>query len=144
MSYATLSDMLARFERERDPELSHLTGDSLGVRQDAQIVTALSEASGEMDTYIGSRYTVPLTGLSATLAADLARVCCDIARYRLWDAAASDEVRVRYEDALRLLRDIAAGRIALAPTAAAGVGAAAASYTSAERVMSRATLSGLI
>jgi phage gp36-like protein len=37
----------------------------------------------------------------------------DIARFRLWDQQAPEEVRRRYEDAIAQLKDVAAGRFAL-------------------------------
>jgi phage gp36-like protein len=41
-----------------------------------------------------------------TVPAVLTRITCDIARYRLWEDRASDEVRRRYDDAVKLLTHI--------------------------------------
>ena len=111
MPYATASDLIARFGEEELRQLADPQGTGTW---DAGIVhQALADASAEMDAYLAQRYAVPVP------ASDLiVRICCDIARYRLWEDRASDEVRSRYEDAVRMLRDIAAGRAAL-PGAAA-------------------------
>ena len=111
MPYATAADLVARFGEEELVQLADPQGTGAW---DAGIVNqALADASAEMDAYLAERYAVPVP------ASDLVvRICCDIARYRLWEDRASDEVRRRYEDAVRMLRDIAAGRAAL-PGAAA-------------------------
>jgi phage gp36-like protein len=57
------------------------------------IEAALAEASGQMDLYIGTRNTLPLSGLTEGQTADLARIACDIARYRLYADRATEEVR---------------------------------------------------
>ena len=123
MAYATVAQMLARFESLADPELTQLTGvlntpqdpeaEPVMVPDETRIETALTEASGQMDLYLGTRNPLPLTALSASHAEELARICCDIARYRLWHDAASEEVRRRYEDAVRILEQIAAGKLVL-------------------------------
>jgi phage gp36-like protein len=141
MPYATLEEMLGRFDRPGNPELSQLTADADGLRDDARIDEALAEATGQMDLYIGTRYALPLAGLAASQSEELARLCCDIARYRLWADASSEEVRRRYEEALKLLDKIAAGDILLiVPTPGAGVASASAE----PRLMTRAALRGVI
>ncbi|MCR6494794.1 DUF1320 family protein [Thermomonas sp. S9] len=49
----------------------------------------LDDAQAEIDGYIASRYKLPLP----TVPAALARIACDVARYRLWEDVASDDVR---------------------------------------------------
>lgn len=85
-------------------EASDLEGTDVG-RVDA----ALLRAGAECDAYLAARYSTPV--LSVNPALEQATV--DIARYRLWDDRASDEVRRRYEDALRWLRDVSKGLAAL-------------------------------
>jgi phage gp36-like protein len=140
--YATLDQMLARFDRPDSQELSRLTAGSGGVRDDARIEAALAEASGQMDLYLGTRNTLPLSGLIASQADDLARIACDIARYRLWADRASEEVRARYDDGIRVLEQIASGRIVL-DLATATATAAKATASAGPRVMTRTTLGGL-
>lgn len=68
-------------------------------------------ASSLVAGYIGTRYTLPLL----TVPDVVKGWTLDITRYRLWDEAAPEEVRRRYEDALQQLRDLAAGKLALPP-----------------------------
>lgn len=88
-----------------DEELADLTGDG------AEFARAEAAASSLINGYIGARYTLPLL----TVPDVVKGWALDITRYRLWDEAAPDEVRRRYEDALQQLRDLAAGKLALPP-----------------------------
>ncbi len=107
MPYATLADLTARFG---DEELTQLT-DRLGAGVvDAAVAgAALAEAEAEIDAYLAGRHALPL----ATVPPILVRIACDIARYRLATDAPLEEVRKRYEDARRLLENLAAGRVTL-------------------------------
>lgn len=114
--YATLDDLLARFNRADHPELTQLVPDDGSDPPEpdgARLEQALHEASGQMDLYLGTRHSLPLAGLSPTERVELTRLCCDIARYRLWADRASAEVRQRYEDAIHFLEQAAAGRVRL-------------------------------
>ena len=138
--YATLTDILERFDAAHNPELSQLTGGADGVRDDARIEAALLSASGEMDTYLGTRYALPLAGASAALSEELGRIACDIARYRLWADHASEEVRRRYDDAIRWLTRVAEGKLVLALTDPAPGATPAASASAAAPRMTRTNL----
>jgi phage gp36-like protein len=53
----------------------------------------------------------------------LNRLACDMARYRLYDDGVPETVRVRYQDAVSLLKRMASGEVQLAgitPVAVAG------------------------
>lgn len=107
VAYATVDDLIARFG---EAELIQRTDRTLSGVMDAAIAQrALDDASAEMDGYLAARYQLPLP----TTPALLARIACDIARYRLWEDMASDEVRRRYEDARRLLEAISRGTVSL-------------------------------
>jgi phage gp36-like protein len=60
-----------------------------------------------LDSYLGNRYDVPLTGTIPARVVDLA---CVVARYRLHENRTPERVRQDYEDAIAFLRDVAAGR----------------------------------
>lgn len=75
------------------------------------ITQALTDASTTIDTYVSRRYPVPLNpvpGIALTL-------CVTIAVYFLADRAGAmtDERRRRYEDAIKLLEQIAKGEVGL-------------------------------
>lgn len=107
MSYATAQDMAARFGAPELDQLADRNGDGM---PDAGVVDgALADADAEIDAYLAGRYPLPLAHVPPVLA----RIACDIARYRLWADKASEEVRNRYADARRLLEQVAAGRVLL-------------------------------
>lgn len=105
MPYALPQDMIDRFGER---EMTQLSAPSSTV-DTRRIAGALDDASAEIDAYLQGRYELPLTHIPAVLP----RLACDIARYRLWDDRASEEVRDRYKDAVRMLEMIAKGVIDL-------------------------------
>lgn len=101
---------------------------------------AENAAAGIVDGYLAAKYTLPLASVPGMVLGWVG----DITRYRLWDQQAPEEVRRRYDDALKQLRDISAGKMALPP----GVGGAPQATAGAfeadgyndERVFTAATL----
>ena len=79
MPYATLADMLKRFN---DEGMSILAGDEDGVLNEAEINASLYAATEEADSYLRARVRLPLT----TVPEVLVGYVCDLARYkaRLW------------------------------------------------------------
>lgn len=75
---------------------------------------ALGDAQAEVDGYIAGRYALPL----ATVPPVLERLACDVARYRLYESKPTPEIRQRYEDAVRVLEQIARGTVTLGLPAA--------------------------
>lgn len=142
--YATIDDLIARFDAPDNPELTQLTGRTGENGPDLErLDTALMEASGEMDIAIGSRHQLPLDGLGESETAHLTQRCCDIARYRLWADQASEEVRRRYDDARDFLARIGDGRLRLGRTSGEAATLARATITSTTRAMTRTTLGGI-
>ena len=73
----------------------------------------------------------------------LVRVACDVARYRLWDVRASETLRDRYRDAVKLLAMLANGTTVLegmATAATPAAGAVAVRVAAPQRVFSAALL----
>lgn len=136
MPYATQADLEARFGTDELTQLTDRVG--AGVPDAAIVARALADAEAEIDGYLASRYALPL----ATVPPVLARIACDIARYRLWEDRASDEVRRRYEDARRLLESIARGQVSLGLPAASAAPALAEVSLGNARVMRRAGTGG--
>ncbi|WP_290654477.1 DUF1320 domain-containing protein [Idiomarina sp.] len=105
--YAQVTDMQMRFGQE---ELEQLAPSDTGtVDQKSKVESALNDASAEMNTYLGSVYSLPLTDPNPYLKT----ICCDITRFRLWDDAVSEEVRKRYEDAIAWLKKVVKGDVSL-------------------------------
>lgn len=107
MTYASQQDLINRFGER---ELIELTDRSAsGLIDDSVVAVALSDADHEVDSYLYLRYDLPLSPVPPLLV----RLGADIARYRLYDDAVSDEVRNRYEDAVALLKRLADGTVSL-------------------------------
>lgn len=112
MTYATRQEMIDRFGEE---ELTQLTDQlDLGAIDDVRLGKALADADDEINTYLASRYTLPLTAVPTVLK----RVAADIARYYLYDDRATEQVTKRHSDALRWLREVANGSASLGPDVA--------------------------
>lgn len=104
MAYATKQDMIDRFG---ETELAQLTDKDSGQAIDDFVLSrALTDAKGEIDSYLASRYDLPLSETPGVLV----RRACDIARYFLYEDAPSDTVRQRYDDAVSWLRKVSEGK----------------------------------
>lgn len=79
----------------------------------SRLATAIKDAQSEIDSYLASRYSVPL----ATPPAVVARFAGDIARYCLHGNNADDTVQKRYDTAIAFLKNVAAGKATLGPEA---------------------------
>jgi phage gp36-like protein len=114
MSYATVADLLADAPAEL---VAQLTG---AVEPDEdKIERALENASGKIDSYLASRYPVPLTDAPIML-----RTCCvDMALYELMKLRPLGDIedaRLRYTDALRFLEQVNQGKINIGPAPSGG------------------------
>ncbi len=115
MSYSTSADMAARYPNR---DLVQLTNEdpTQVIVNTAPIEQALADASAEIDGYLESRFTLPLTDPPAVLN----RLACDIAMYRLQSLRPLHDMgdaRKRYEDAVVLLVRVARGEVTLGLTA---------------------------
>jgi len=106
-AYPTRYVTEADFERRFGDELRDL------VREGHSFGQIENEAASLVDGFLAAKYTLPLVSVPAMVQA----LTADVARYRLWDERAPEEVRRRYDDALAQLRDIARGLISLPPDA---------------------------
>lgn len=107
--YAQRADMIARFG---ESEVVLLTDRARnGQIDDAVLAAALQTATDEVDVYLSGRYPLPLP----TAPRILIGVACDIARYRLVgnEVNETDPIRQRYHDAVRLLENLATGKVKL-------------------------------
>ncbi len=134
MSYVTQAEMIARFG---ESELVQVTDRGMTGAIDAAVLSAaIADADADIDAYLGSGgYTVPMTPVPTVLV----RLAADLVRYRLYDDAATETVRQRYEDARRMLEAIAAGRVSLGP-ADTGGSAGSPESDAADRIFTSDTL----
>lgn len=109
MPYATEQDMVDRFGER---EMVALTDrDNVGMVDATVLSKALLAADSEINPYLANRYALPLTSVPSSVR----DFSCDIARYRLCGAEVTetDEVRIRYKDAIKFFEKVAAGKISL-------------------------------
>jgi len=108
MTYATQSDLTDRFGAV---ELAQLTDRVNGSVIDVTVLgRSLSDADAEIDSYLATRYSLPLASTPVVLV----RMAADIARYRLCADGVPDTVLQRYQDAVSLLKRMASGEVQLA------------------------------
>lgn len=109
MAYATQSDIVTLYSEDA---LYVADRDGDGAPDVDAITRALTSASGEIDSYLGVRYPLPLPETPDLLV----QFCVDIGIYRLASSrdTLSEEHRRRYEDAIKHLEKIAAGKATLA------------------------------
>jgi phage gp36-like protein len=130
--YLTPADLIARYGAEEIAQRAdrgmprrvtasllqaQLAGDDLigaGVAEDdygavraalAVIESAIADGQSEVDSYLASRYAVPLAHPPGVIL----RFTGDIARYALYDDHATEEVEKRYGNAVKFLQAIAKG-----------------------------------
>lgn len=139
MPYATVTDLLARFDAEEiaqrtDRSIPRLVtaailtvaaagGDLSGYTADeraaatkalALITGALNDADSEINGYVATRYAVPLAPVPPVIQ----RLACDLARYFLYDDQVTEAIQKRRDGAVAVLRDISAGKVSLGDPAA--------------------------
>lgn len=131
--YATLTDLISRFGEN---DLVNLTDvNRSGAINLVTIDRAIADADSEIDSYVAVRYSLPL----ASVPTELTRVACDIARYRLYGLKPLEEVRQRYEDAIKWLAGVANGSRSLGlPAAQAPVVSNTVQFNSGSSVFTRA------
>ena len=136
--YATQQDIIDIYGQDALTVAADRDGD--GVADPGVADEALTQATAEMDSYIGKKYDLPLPSTPAVLVPK----CVDIAIYRMSQspAALTDEIKDRYEKAIAWLRDLARGLVVLGlpdspPSSGGGVFA-----SGPARVFTRDTMKG--
>jgi len=136
MPYATQQDIIDQYDENELIIASDK--DNLGVPDPVIVEQALIAASNEIDTYVGSRYTLPLVPVPPVLKP----LCIDIALYKMsTSTGVTEEKRTRYEDAVKLLTKIANGTIVFGKEVPP-VNQSAACFSGPVRQFSRDTLKG--
>lgn len=111
--YAVSGDMIRRFGEAELIELTDRDGSAGAIVRDV-LDSALKDAMGDIDGYLGGRYRTPIFPAPPMLT----RLACDLARYYLYDNRLDDShpAARRYQAAVRLLEQLAAGRVPLGVT----------------------------
>jgi phage gp36-like protein len=107
VSYITQQELTRRFGED---EVIQLTDRARTGAVDTDVLDqAIDDAGAEIDGYLAGRYRLPLDPVPRALVP----LAANIVRYRLYDDAAPDEVRSRYEDAVKFLTALAKGQFSL-------------------------------
>ena len=140
MAYCAKSDILEQMDED---VLIQLTDDDdTGAVVDAKITRAIVNADAEIDSYCGTKYTVPFT----TVPAIILMVSVDIAIYNLYARrrGATESVKERYDDRIAFLKDVSKGLATLGEDDPDGVPSSAdyPEISSSDRIFSREKLEG--
>lgn len=109
MAYAAKADVIARGVTEA--ELVQLTDDTgTGAVDDTVLSSVLTEASATVDSYCRLRYAVPLQSSEKVKG-----LTVDLAIYQLFSRRrrVTDDIKDRYNAAMKFLVDVSAGKAAL-------------------------------
>jgi phage gp36-like protein len=85
------------------------------------IEQALRDADSEIDAYVSTRYRTPLNPVPEVVQ----RYACDLARYNLYDDQVTEVIEKRRDATIRVLRDLASGKVSLGTTESGNVAAPA-------------------
>lgn len=140
MAYLTQADYAARFG---SGELDGLLDRDRDGSPDAGAFDAAEAAArATVDALIGARYQLPLPDPAPEV---IKQAATDLTRYHLHGDRVPEGVRERQQDAMKLLRDIGAGRAVIGGQTEvshdSGAGMVT-SKTTKDRVFTRETLSG--
>ncbi len=120
MTYATRDQLFTHIDGNGG-ELSRISNRINGASEDGdKIQQALEFATAEMNEYLAKRYALPITacgvdGFGNTIyPVGLVEICCDMARYDLYEDVAPDNTVVsRKDEAIERLKRIAKGEAIL-------------------------------
>ncbi|SNT07647.1 gp436 family protein [Pseudomonas segetis] len=108
MPYVTVDALVERFGRNEILDIAEV--EATGEIDEPKVARACEDAAGEIDGSLAAGgYRLPLVKVPPVIAA----YGCDIARYRLYDDRATEQVTKRYDDAIRFLRLVGNGSVKL-------------------------------
>lgn len=142
MPYATLADLTQRYGDRMIVALTDRGAMATGAVDATVVDKAIAEADAVIDGYLASRYALPVSPVPALLG----DVALAIVIWKLHVAAPDPKIEADYKDALKVLRDIAAGviRLTIAGADAAENAATGVQVTDRERPFTADNLKGFI
>lgn len=142
MTYATLAALTDRYGTPMLVRLSDRADVPTGLVDQDVVDRALADADAVIDGYLEKRYALPVTAVPPLLV-DIAQA---ITIYKLHVFQPDTKIEEEYKEAMRMLREIADGRITLtiAGKPAAGTGGSGARITDRERPLTEQNLKGFI
>lgn len=109
MAYCTLEDI--QYAMDEDDVIRFTDDHDSGAVDTAVVDKAIADTGSLVDAYLASRYAVPLDPVPAVING----AACDIAIYKISSrrGIAAEEVRKKFEDAVKFLEKLAAGKAVL-------------------------------
>ncbi|MEH2138568.1 gp436 family protein [Nostoc sp.] len=105
MPYATVEEFEEEVGLQETVELTNLDDPSATTVNSDRLNKALLAASGEINSYLATRYQIPVDPVPSILKS----YCIDIAWYRLAQNNAPEAFAKRYDNAIARLKDIEKG-----------------------------------
>ncbi len=138
MTYATQQNMIDRFSQKELIELTDRAEPATGAIVAAVMDRALADADAEINGHLSAKFTLPLDPVPTVME----RIACDIARYYLYDDRVTEQVRDRYNNAVKFLKGVVSGEISVGVDAVSEAPAAAGGpqHQSEARIFTRTTL----
>ena len=106
MPYCTVDDMVALFGEQEIIDLSAPGQEQI---DNTVINQVIEDAQAEIDSYVSTRYQLPLTPVPTVLK----RLSCNIARYYLYNDQVTEQVERLYKDATAFLKSVSKGDVQL-------------------------------
>lgn len=103
MTYASQQNLTDRFGEDELIQLSDRA--NTGLINSTVVARALADADAEINGYLSTRYTLPLSSVPEVLVV----IACNIARYRLDNRDPREDIVTRYKDAIKYLKDVVSG-----------------------------------
>lgn len=94
MEYATRADLVSRYTESEISSLESVGRDTPDVVVSTE---ALSDAQEELNSLIAVRYKLPLPSVPSPLKS----ATCEVARFKMYKDRATEEVKYRYEKAIK-------------------------------------------
>ncbi len=136
MAYCVRADILGLISEET---LIQLTDDNgAGIVDDAVVTRIITDADAEIDGYCGEKYTLPFSPVPTIIR----KISVDIAIYNLYARrqGAPDDRAKRYDNAVKLLKDIQTGKVTLGSTAPTEVAQDTVEVEKKDRIFTKDTL----
>jgi phage gp36-like protein len=142
MTYATLDQLSDRYGAPALITLTDRAAVPTGVIDQGVIARVLADTDAVIDGYLEKRYALPVTDVPPVLIT----LGLAIAIYKLHVFQPDQKIEEEYKEAMRMLREIADGRITLtiAGKAAEGSGGSGARITDRARPLTQKNLTGFI
>lgn len=143
MPYASQATLIARYGTASLIAQTDRAEVPTGAIDTAVVARALADADAVIDGYVGRKFSLPLT-VTSPLLEDIA---AKIAFWNLHVTMPDEKVKLDYQEALRQLREIAAGTIGIPGATGAepeGTGSSGAAFTDRERPFDPDKMTGFI